>query len=454
MSFLDISKQTRQDQSLGGTAEFRRSVCIVTPAHLASNPRVVKEADALHEAGFDVHVVFAQQGSPTHRAYDAELVATRNWSWTAVHIANRSESPVRWALDVAAQRGWRYVPAALWRRGRFAERAESRAYVPLSLAASSVRADLYIGHYVEGLAAAASAADRHGAHLGFDAEDLHTGESNPIQQLKRIDFIERRYLRQCTYLSAASAGIGDALVERYGIARPITVHNTFPWADRREIDNRRVDRQGDRLSLYWYSQVIGLDRGIQDAIRAMAMLGPSVELHLRGALRDDVKSALAQLASEVGVRDRLHFHLPVSPADLLSRAAEHDVGLALEQGVIFNRAICATNKLFFFMLAGLAIAATDVPGQRTILTNHPEAAGIYAPGDPNALAKIINYWLMNREALERAKRASLEAARDKWNWEMESQILVAGVKSDLGLTATPAYGRDRHRGGERNAINC
>ena len=34
-----------------------RAVCIVSPGNLASNPRVVKEAHALHEAGYGVTTV-------------------------------------------------------------------------------------------------------------------------------------------------------------------------------------------------------------------------------------------------------------------------------------------------------------------------------------------------------------------------------------------------------------
>jgi len=34
-------------------------VCLVTTGQPACNPRLVKEADALAEAGFDVHVVAA-----------------------------------------------------------------------------------------------------------------------------------------------------------------------------------------------------------------------------------------------------------------------------------------------------------------------------------------------------------------------------------------------------------
>ena len=46
----------------------------------------------------------------------------------------------------------------------------------LHAAACAVPADLYIAHYVAALPAAGAAAQRHGALLGFDAEDFHSGE--------------------------------------------------------------------------------------------------------------------------------------------------------------------------------------------------------------------------------------------------------------------------------------
>jgi hypothetical protein len=36
---------------------MRGTICIVSPGNLASNPRLLKEVDALHEAGYGVTVV-------------------------------------------------------------------------------------------------------------------------------------------------------------------------------------------------------------------------------------------------------------------------------------------------------------------------------------------------------------------------------------------------------------
>src|SRR2546430_1091023 len=197
-------------------------------------------------------------------------------------------------------------------------------------------------------------------HVGFDAEDFHTGESNSSEELARVDFIQSRYLPQCSFVTAASAGIADALSQRYSVAAPLAVYNTFPWDDRDTLDHCIKDRRGNALSLYWYSQTVGLDRGIQDAIRAAGLLQGKIQLHVRGTIALSVRCELESVARESGVAGQIHFHPQVAPRDLLSRAAEHDVGLALEQGAVLNRRICTTNKLFLYLLAGVAAAGAKV----------------------------------------------------------------------------------------------
>ena len=39
---------------------MKKKVCLVTPGHIGSNPRIVKEADALHEEGYDVTLIYTE----------------------------------------------------------------------------------------------------------------------------------------------------------------------------------------------------------------------------------------------------------------------------------------------------------------------------------------------------------------------------------------------------------
>lgn len=418
-----------------------RSICIVTPGYISSTPRVVKEADALSEAGYGVRVVFTQGDIDRARRHDETVLQGRPWSWAAVGWSRGkpAERPLYLRATVRYQLA-RRMPAVLWPVWRVAEHGEGRVYAELARLAAAEPADLYIGHYPVGLAAAAYAAAKHGAQPGYDAEDLHTEEQPPTRTgrrlTRRIDFIERKYLRRCRHLSAVSPRIADVLSRRYGIPTPLAVHNVFPWRERGHLDGQVKDRQGPELSLYWFSQTVGLDRGLDDVIQATGLMSGPVQLHIRGGLSDAVKASLLELARGCGLAERLHFHAPVSPMEVLSRAAEHDVGLAVEQPINASRRLSVTNKFFSYLLSGLAVAATDLQGQRDVMDTCPAAGCLYQPGDVRTLASQLEEWRRCPSALNRCKRAALAAARNRWNWEQESQALVHSIRTLLSENLT------------------
>lgn len=409
-------------------------ICIIAPGYIASTPRVFREADALSDAGFDVRVVCSQGNLEDIRRFDRETTAHRTWRWDAVRWSNTRpderrlyyRSGIRHRLAQAA-------PKALQRRLPVAERGEGRVFPELASLAQKERADIYIGHYPVGLAAARRAARVHGAKLGYDIEDLYA-EIRPDApewraEKDRIVTIERAHAPYCDYLTAASAPMAEEFARRYATRIPLAVHNCHPWRERETLGRAPQDRQDvKKLSLYWYSQTIGLDRGLQDVIAAAGLLGGGVEIHLRGFASADVRETLQRAAAEHGVGGDLFFHEPVPPDELLTRAAEHDVGLALETTASLSRQLSVTNKLFLFLTAGLAVVASDLPGQRSVLDSCPGAAKMYVPGDVGWLARHLTDFVREPSMLASARRQALTAAHDRWNWEMEGARLVDAVR--------------------------
>ena len=84
-----------------------RAVCLIGPGHVASNPRLVKEADALHAAGFRVRVV-SGTSHPLVEPLDQALLASRPWRAVRVPLGSKWDRVPR----VARQR----VSAGLVRR--------------------------------------------------------------------------------------------------------------------------------------------------------------------------------------------------------------------------------------------------------------------------------------------------------------------------------------------------
>src|SRR6266851_3243433 len=128
-------------------------ICILTPGALGSNPRVVKEADALHQGGYDVTVISTRTLAHVDRRDDAVLADA---GWRALRLDFRSRG-VAWRV----RRGVQSVDAASFRvtgHGGFADRGCSAFSLPLMAAARRVPADIYIAHYPAALPAAAIAA--------------------------------------------------------------------------------------------------------------------------------------------------------------------------------------------------------------------------------------------------------------------------------------------------------
>jgi glycosyltransferase involved in cell wall biosynthesis len=416
--------------------DSRLRICIVTPGYISQSPRVVREADALSAAGYDVRVVFTQGQFETIGQFDRDLLERKPWR-SAIFEWSNTSAPQRWAYHRTRVRHHiaKALPARMWSIRGVIERAESRIFPELAALAAAEAADLYIGHLPDGLAAACQAARLHRGSVGYDVEDLYAEipPQTPSGDIvrRRVLHLERRYLPKCSYVTAVSAGVAASFAAQHRCVSPVVVHNCHPWADRRMADGLTLDRSAAGLSLYWYSQTIGLNRGIQDVIRAAGLVGAPVHIHLRGGISHDAREALMRLADECGAAKSLHFHPSVHPDQLLSRAMEHDVGLALEPGHSLNNELTISNKILIYLTAGLALVASSTQGQREALQSVRDGGMLYRPGDAEAIANQLCKWSNDPAALANAKRAALEAARTKWNWETESRHLIAAVSDTL-----------------------
>jgi glycosyltransferase involved in cell wall biosynthesis len=397
---------------------------------------LLKEADALHEAGYDARVV-AMRLESAKAEWDDQLMSTRSWCLQTVN-ARRDSFAERFTWFKAGLRQRMYQRSASlqqWRMG--VERTFCRYFPEMCRLAAREPADLFIAHNLQALPAAAYAAGHWQAKLGFDAEDFHRGEirdDDPGQTARRQEImtIEERYIPRCQYLTAASDGIGEAYARVLGVAKPVTILNVFPLSARQghtPAEELRAERRGSGLSLYWYSQVIGRDRGLEDALEAVALLRSGVDLHLRGTWAAGYERAFRESARKRGIEDRVHTLAPAPPEELVERAAQHDVGLALEAGLTENRRIAVTNKILNYFLAGLAIAATDVAGQRRIVQDTPGAGVLYKPGDACSLARKLASWRDDPDLLRDAKVQSARYGEERFCWDREKFCLVRAVRA-------------------------
>ena len=321
-------------------------ICLITPAHLSTNPRLVKEADALSEAGHDVRVISADFLGWA-RAADTEF---RNRSW---HVEEKlrfgPQAPLPVHVKQAIRQRSARLCAKLGIRGEAIDSAACHRIGPdLLNVVRRAPADLYIAHYVAALPAAAHAAKLNGALYAFDAEDFHLGDLPDLPQYafekSLIRAIEGRYLPGCAYVTAASPGIAEAYARTYGIARPTVVLNVFPRSQGPEtVTSRGTVSPGP--SIYWFSQTIGRNRGLECAVRAIARAKSRPHLYLRGNPDEEFISTLRGIAKNEGTEHQLHFLTPGPPSEMERLAAMYDAGLLGEIGAYGKSPDCPNKQV-------------------------------------------------------------------------------------------------------------
>ena len=392
-----------------------RRVTVVTAGHLSTCPRMLKAADALHDAGYTVRVVSVKQ-TPWAAASDARLRSTRSWRWDVID-ARRDSAPVRWLVNGTRWRSARSLARRL--RGRrphaLTIRAFSRVHDALVREILREPADFIYGGTTGALAAIAAAGRRSGTPFGVDFEDFHCGEHAPSGEGKLLNELAAAIMadvtRDAEFVTAGSVAIANACRERFGVD-PVTINNVFPLPPQPP-----AAANGGPPRIYWFSQTIGAGRGLDHLIRGLGRLARPCELHLRGVSAPGVVEQLRRLAAEVAPELEIHVHAPADPLAMVDSCRAHSIGAAMEPGFSVNNALSLSNKALTYPLAGLPVILTNTLGHRALAADLADGAVCCAPGDVEAVADGVRRWLDTPAAFRRAREASWTAARTRWHWE-------------------------------------
>lgn len=413
-------------------------IIIVSGIQLCTNPRVVKEADALAAAGHDVDVLGAAI-EPRLVERDRQLSERKPWTYTLLVDASSPAWSDRFRFLAARVRlrFWREAHALF---GVSNPRQLGIAGPEMLRYCLTNGADLYIVHNPQALWVGVELLSR-GRVVAVDMEDWYSENlaedrrGYPVEGLRRW---ERVMLRNAAYSTTTSHRLSEALASSYNCPPPAVVYNAFSLAERDTIDGKVRDRVNpDLLSLCWFSQVIGGGRGLETLMDSLSEVQVPFEIHLRGHCRDDYRELLLARAPATW-RERIHFHPQVPHAELISRIAEHDLGYAAEIPYCRNRELTVTNKLPFYLLAGLAVVASDTDGQREVAAIADGAVTTFSAGNASALAGVLNTILSDQDKLRVARERALFAAERFFCWEASAPVLLDRVARALEGSKAPA----------------
>lgn len=401
-------------------------IVLITPGQPTSNPRLVKEAIALSEAGYDVTVIYNFWSVWTDEADRVLIQQYPSIKWIRVG-GHPIEDRFQYWLSRVKHKCYKSLSARFPQNRHWHESSLIRCNRQLIQAARSIPADLYIAHNLGALPAAAKAAAYHQSRYAFDAEDYHRSQlsDDPLQKL-RATLIEDAYFKNARYITTASPLIGEAYHALYPDLSFITVNNVFGL--RQQPPFKALDHS--TLKLFWFSQTVGLKRGLQETIAAMNLVQDfPIRLTILGKDTHGVRPLLQQLLTNS--RHQMVFLDPCHEQALIDESANHHIGLAIEPGFSVNNKIALSNKLFTYLLAGNAVVFSDTPAQEKFFRENEGIGWLYSIGDTKSLAQIFNQVFREPALLDHYRKAAWNMAHEKYNWEKEKELFLEQVKRVL-----------------------
>lgn len=204
-------------------------------------------------------------------------------------------------------------------------------------------------------------------------------------------------------------------IRRYGSDNVVVIMNV-PWYKNYPNPEKRPSEKIVLYQGYFFK-----DRGIEQLIESFKYIR-GARLILRGY--GPTETLLRRIASDKGLEKKIIFASPVKMEELIKYASEADIGIIPYIGTNLNNQFATPNKLFEYMMAGLAIAGSDLPELRSIILGN-NIGKVFNPTDPEDIARTVNEMLSDESLLSKMRNNSIKAAKEKYNWENEGRKLIA-----------------------------
>lgn len=430
------------------------AICILALSAIADDPRVRRQAEAFHHAGWNVTAVGlpgARSPDPEWRiltgqnvpASRVEFVACGATTSASLRVRFRAKSLrsigrfVRRLPRVLVSGRVRYALLLLAVRIRPAVAQEiywsfSENIRCIYRCAEQVNAALWLANDWTMLPLAARLARQKGGVYGYDTHEFAAEEYGDNRKWRlwhrpMVCALEREFINEAVVVSAVSAGIAERLTKTYRLSGASTVIRNTPHFERVSF---RPTAPG-RIRVLYHG-IVTPGRGLEVTIESVVDWRSEFDLTIRGPGDLEYLTTLRRRISECGLINRIVLAPPVPMTELVREAAAYDIGFFALPGSSRHNELALPNKFFEYIMAGLALCLTDLP-EMTRLVRQYDLGMTFHSVDPDSIAAAIN--ALEPASIDRYKRNSLEAAGELC-WERELERLV-GAYGALLSRATP-----------------
>ena len=391
-----------ETSAIEDTCSVRRSIKVCMHYAHRTDARVMRDATALVEAGFMVTIVDVE----SDRTRPAEEVIG------GVHLKHIFMPSY---FVPARFKPWFLIKLVM-------------LMVHSTIQLLQVQADIYHAHVERALPACYIAARLRNKPFIVDTPELILSDPRYARwtglRVLAIRII-RHMVSSCAGYITASPLYPQELSKLYG-AKEITFIRNVPPYKTVTKSNRLHQHLGldPQVRIALYQGNLQHNRGLHVLVQAAPFLERDIVIVMMG---EGSKETLPLLQSQIvneGAADRVKILPPVPYEELLDWTASADIGLnVLPPDYSLSIQKCLPNKLFEYLMAGLPVLSSKLDAVAELIKAY--GVGKVVPSlAPEDVGAAINAMLADHDDLARMHSNALEAAKQEFYWEKESQKLI------------------------------
>ncbi|HEX3643742.1 MAG TPA: glycosyltransferase [Ktedonobacteraceae bacterium] len=395
---------SRAGETTGELAPIKVGMHVLGAA--ATDPRVLREATALIEAGYAVSIVDIEEEGSHQREEDLRGVSLQHVLMPRAFFSTRFD---KWALFRV-----------------------TKMFVRTTQRLLQTQADIYHGHEVSGLLPCYIAACLRRKPVIFDAHEMPLferplSEFGPSRRLLRslLVVLLAYIVPRCRGVITVSSPIVKELHNRYGLS-DVTLVRNVPEYRTVSKSNRLREHLGLTLEtrIVLYQGYLQPNRGLDRLIRAAAFLEQDIVIVMMGKNRATTQTQLEALIASEGVADRVKIIPPVPYAELLDWTSSADIGINVASPDYSLNVRCfLPNKFFEYLMSGVPVLTSSLEAMVEVINTY-DVGQVLPSLEPADIGEAINKMLADPAALARMSRNGLEATKNEFNWEKEKLKLV------------------------------
>lgn len=215
-------------------------------------------------------------------------------------------------------------------------------------------------------------AKKHRSFYVIDSHEMGLYVSNPPKGIfkKMLQCVEKFCMKRADVVFTVSQEIKEHFKRRYRLKNIHVLYNA-PDLSKNTPCSRNIREDsgvGDAPLIVWVGG-ISFGRGFFYLLEALALL-KNFKLVCVGMINEKIKSKLKDRLHFLGIEDKFHFVKAKSSDELIDYISTADISVIPYERICLNHEYCMPNKLFESLFARLPFVVNEVPSLKNFMNTY------------------------------------------------------------------------------------